>query len=90
MGTVLQVFFKPHARLSDNYTYQFVETDLEDLQAAFEVIAEDELIVGKILYSHPGEAKGERIIHREEVVGFRGGAVDRVALPHWKFFRVEA
>lgn len=87
MGTVIQVYFKAHARSSDKFLFEMIETGFDDLGQAFEAMSRDELIVGQVLYTHAGLERNERIIHRAEPIAFRGTAVDRVDLPTWQFVR---
>ncbi|WP_299370472.1 hypothetical protein [uncultured Tateyamaria sp.] len=84
MPCVIQVFFKPHARSSDKFAFELIETDFEDLEQAMIAIAGDRLISGDALHTKWGAGKGERLVAGRHPIGFRGSAVDRVCLPTWK------
>ncbi len=87
MGTVIQVFFKPHANPNARSPFELIETDFKDLAEVFAATARDELIVGQQLFTHRGDEHNERIVHDAAPLGFRGGAVDRICLPTWKIVR---
>jgi hypothetical protein len=86
-GTVLQLVLKPHARNPLDPAQLFVESQFPDLEQALIAVANDELIFCKVLYSHKGSHPFERIVHKERIAAFRGGAIDRVELPSWRFVR---
>lgn len=87
---IVQVWFKPEARQSERFQFEFVEVDGGAFEQFEEAVAADELISAWILHSHGGSAPGERVIHRRTRMTFRGSAVARAQEPTWRFVEAEA
>lgn len=87
---IVQVFFKPNARISTRNDFELIEVDgFDDFRHVCEFVENNERIYGEILVTSSSDKRDERVIWKRKPVMFSGESVDRIQMPTWFFVEGE-
>lgn len=81
-GCIVQVWFEPESENRRSH-FNLIETELPDFATFCELVEADQIIGGASLWTTL--TKGVRLIKSRQPIAFRGSAVLRCQLPHWRF-----
>lgn len=86
-GCIVQVWFEPESEHRRAH-FSVIETELPDFATFCELVEADRLIAGAVLWTRKVGDR-EMIIRDRQPTAFRGSAVLRCQLPHWRFYEKE-